>query len=248
MRSSKRSSESFFSGGFHLAVPFFAMFTVGACALPPAVTVASLAADGVSYAMSGRTVSDHALSYAVQEDCAVYRVVKGESICHPEQSETALSLTHTAALQDETPTSLEPVVGGGATSFSQSLATDTVASDVVAPADHVKTLEAVAKPARDSWARWAYRGGSDVAVTFLALGSYRFRTNAVRTAMQYETYSPRIVITYLQGQNYYRVVVGPYSDADIADAKTDLIQAGASPWRVRLCGVEGVGTNCEKAG
>ena len=248
MRPFKRASENFSPGGFRLAVPFLAMFTAAACALPPVVTVASLAVDGVSYAMSGRTVSDHALSYAVQEDCAVYRAVKGENICHPEQSETALSLTHTAALQDETPAGLGSVVGGGAISFSQSLASDHAASDGVAPADRVKTPEVVAKPAHDSWARWAYRGGSDAVVTFLALGSYRFRTNAVRTAMQYEAHSPRIVVTYLQGQNYYRVVVGPYSDADIVDAKADLMEAGASPWRLHLCGVEGVGTNCGKAG
>ncbi|PCJ61580.1 MAG: hypothetical protein COA65_01100 [Rhodospirillaceae bacterium] len=232
-----------FSGGFRLALPFLATLTASGCALPPVVTVASFAADGVSYVMSGRTVSDHVLSYAVQEDCAVYRVVKGESICHLEQSATALSLTRTAAQQAETPANLEPAVGRGATSFSQRAITDTAVAT-----NTVKTPEAVEKPAPNSWARWAYRGGSDEVASFLALGSYRFRTNAVRTARQYEAYSPYIVVTYLRGENYYRVVVGPYSDADIVDAKAGLIRAGASPWQVRLCGVEGVGTNCGKTG
>jgi SPOR domain len=52
------------------------------CALPPAVTLASLAADGVSYATTGKSVSDHGISAATGNDCALMRpVFTGKAMC-----------------------------------------------------------------------------------------------------------------------------------------------------------------------
>lgn len=52
------------------------------CALPPAVTLASLAADGVSYAATGKSVSDHGISAATGNDCALMRpVFTGKAMC-----------------------------------------------------------------------------------------------------------------------------------------------------------------------
>jgi hypothetical protein len=63
---------------------FLAPFLVAGCALPPAVMVASLAADGVSYAATGKSTTDHAISAIAEEDCALLRVVKEESVCKPD--------------------------------------------------------------------------------------------------------------------------------------------------------------------
>jgi SPOR domain len=58
------------------------MLLLGGCALPPAVTLASLAADGVSYAASGKSVSDHGISAATGNDCALMRpVFTGKAMC-----------------------------------------------------------------------------------------------------------------------------------------------------------------------
>jgi sporulation related protein len=52
------------------------------CALPPVVTLASLAADGVSYAATGKSVSDHGISAATGNDCALMRpVFTGKAMC-----------------------------------------------------------------------------------------------------------------------------------------------------------------------
>lgn len=59
------------------------------CALPPAITVASLAADGVSYLTTGKSTTDHAISAITQEDCALVRAVKEEAICVPQGSAVA---------------------------------------------------------------------------------------------------------------------------------------------------------------
>lgn len=63
-----------------LLLPVF----LAGCALPPAVTVASLVADGVSLVATGKSTTDHAISAFVQEDCALLRAVEGKEICDPD--------------------------------------------------------------------------------------------------------------------------------------------------------------------
>lgn len=62
----------------------FLPLAAGGCVLPPAVTVASLVADGVSYMATGKSVSDHGISVATARDCAVLRaVVERRPVCGP---------------------------------------------------------------------------------------------------------------------------------------------------------------------
>lgn len=51
------------------------------CGLPPALTVVSWALDGVSFASSGKTLGDHALSIATTQDCSLLRFLENEDIC-----------------------------------------------------------------------------------------------------------------------------------------------------------------------
>ena len=56
--------------------------SLSGCAMPAAVTVASFALDSGSYAMSGKTLSDHGLSLATEEDCAMVRLLdEDEEVC-----------------------------------------------------------------------------------------------------------------------------------------------------------------------
>ncbi len=48
------------------------LFLTG-CAIPPAVTIASLVLDGVSYVSTGKSTTDHAISAFANEDCALLR-------------------------------------------------------------------------------------------------------------------------------------------------------------------------------
>jgi hypothetical protein len=49
---------------------------------PPAVTIASFAADGASYAATGKTVSDHGICVATARDCALIgSIVDGKPLC-----------------------------------------------------------------------------------------------------------------------------------------------------------------------
>jgi hypothetical protein len=60
-----------------------ALFLAG-CALPPVITLASLAANGASYATTGKGTTDHAISAVVGEDCALIRIVRDEPFCDPD--------------------------------------------------------------------------------------------------------------------------------------------------------------------
>jgi len=54
---------------------------LGGCGLPPALSAASWALDGISYLASGKSVTDHAISEVMQQDCALLRAVLDQDIC-----------------------------------------------------------------------------------------------------------------------------------------------------------------------
>ncbi len=59
------------------------LLSLSGCALPVAVSIASLAFDTGSYLASGKTVTDHGLSMVMDKDCALLRVVEGP-VCEEE--------------------------------------------------------------------------------------------------------------------------------------------------------------------
>ena len=62
---------------------------VAGCVLPPALSIASLVADGISVAGSGKTVTDHAISLLAHEDCRMWRLLQGKSICQADTTVVA---------------------------------------------------------------------------------------------------------------------------------------------------------------
>jgi hypothetical protein len=64
---------------------------VTGCLLPPAFTIASLAADGFSLTTSGKTVTDHAISLLAHRDCRLWRLIQGKSICGSDASVVAVA-------------------------------------------------------------------------------------------------------------------------------------------------------------
>ena len=60
------------------------LFLLNGCAalaIPPALTIASYATDGVSYLATDKSITDHILSDALGKNCAVWRILRGRSIC-----------------------------------------------------------------------------------------------------------------------------------------------------------------------
>ncbi len=80
-----------------LVCPLF----VGACALPLPLQLAAWTADGISYLMTSKSMSDHGLSAAVGRDCAVHRAITEGAVCR----EDADSGTVVASSKDDSATS-----------------------------------------------------------------------------------------------------------------------------------------------
>jgi len=54
---------------------------VGCTAVPTAVTVVGVVADGLSYATTGKGTADHLISSATDQDCALYRSLGNSPVC-----------------------------------------------------------------------------------------------------------------------------------------------------------------------
>jgi len=54
------------------------------CGAPPALIIASYAADGASYVATGKSVTDHGISAATGRDCALLRTIQGKPVCADE--------------------------------------------------------------------------------------------------------------------------------------------------------------------
>lgn len=68
-----------------LVAPLLLVFSLGACALPPAISIASYVGDGVLWLATGKTSTDHGLSIVTGQDCVTFRVFGGvEEVCQDE--------------------------------------------------------------------------------------------------------------------------------------------------------------------
>jgi hypothetical protein len=65
------------------------LFVLSGCTITPAVDAVSWTVDGVSYILTGKSMTDHALSAAAGKDCAMTRIVKGETACVPNDEDVA---------------------------------------------------------------------------------------------------------------------------------------------------------------
>ena len=58
-----------------------ASMLLGGCGLPVGVTIASWAADGISYVATDKTLTEHGISAVAGKDCSVWRMFKGGNFC-----------------------------------------------------------------------------------------------------------------------------------------------------------------------
>ncbi len=129
------------------------LLSLSGCALPVAVSIASLALDAGSYLASGKTVTDHGLSMVMDKDCALLRVVEGP-ICE-EEADYEVELA-----------TLTPLPESGTGAMETDLASDAEAgappSDPVAPGRWVQVAAHVSDE--------ALFGGDYLAAEMMSIG------------------------------------------------------------------------------
>lgn len=190
------------------------------CGLPPALSVASTVADGFSYVVSGKSVSDHALSMVASRDCAMMRVLDGREICTDvatEESTVLLAAAPAPAAEPWTP--VEPVKASLPADMVH-LSPPTAAASSARAVARFGAATPLAKPS-------TAQPEEDVTVaTVTVIGSYRDRANAERELVRLARLRPRLVTVAAARGALYRVV----TDVAVAQARATGI---ADAWPVR---------------
>lgn len=200
---------------------------LGGCvafALPPTLTAASYAADGASLLFSGKSVTDHALSGAADEDCALWRMVRFESPCRPyadPESQIATSdgvssdVPESGVATSDAPRGREAALPtGGATVTEMELAPLPEAVAYAVPSTFTPTTPTAAAVSERR---------------VLVFGSFARRANADRLARRHRDLQAEVVSTKVNGKTYYRVVT----------AASSMPEAEAMRRRVAASGVNG---------
>jgi hypothetical protein len=72
-----------------ISIALVLMCLLGGCSISPSVDAVSWTVDGFSYFLTGKSMTDHAMSAAAGKDCAMTRMVKGENACLPNDEDVA---------------------------------------------------------------------------------------------------------------------------------------------------------------
>src|SRR5215472_243032 len=108
----------------HRFLFILAPILLGGCAIPPALSIASYVLDGVSYAATGTSVSDHGISAAAGRDCAMWRLIKGQNPCKGDPTERKEPAPVEAGQQATLPTGEPaPIVASAAPESASVVAT-----------------------------------------------------------------------------------------------------------------------------
>lgn len=206
---------------------------LGGCGAPVAFQVASLAADGVSYLATGKSVFDHGLSAVAEEDCAMLRIVTEGQICRDETSTLAEAGPEAAPEEAPAPEAL-PAVAVEVAELPPPPAAEspvlTAALPEPVPAPTV-ALQPVAEPPRA-----AATPPAPVAedARYLVIASFGTRDGAEKLAGRHVDLKASVLAAEVKGKPAYRVVVGPVPLGEIAAAEDRLEAAGIrESWPLR---------------
>ena len=162
------------------------LMLLAGCGLPPALVVASYAADGISYLASGKSLTDHAMSVLVQRDCALHRVVTEADLCRDNAVDSSDTVAVAAVLPpddegvndrlDIAPMRIGPRWGPITASLPP--------TDIGQPSPGVVINDG----------------------PYLVLASFVYWVNADRLVAQYPTLALEVVPAQVDGETLYRVV------------------------------------------
>ncbi len=189
------------------------------CGLPPALIVASYAADGISYVTYGKSLTDQVLSAAVQRDCALHRVLTGAALCRDDVGDGF----ETLALA-EAPAADESGTIGAAVAPRRS-------EPRWGPVAALETTGSYDEPAPETVV-------SDA--NYVVVGSFSYWVNTERFLQQNPMLNPEVVPATVDGEVVYRVVTAAGPGAVAAAGITQV-------WPLRLCrDIENVLAPCDE--
>ena len=175
------------------------------CVLPPAVAVATYAADGASYVASGKSLSDHGVSAVTQKDCATWHAFVGRAVCEDPKHPIP-----TAPLEVRGGTRQPPSTAVATIQPAPAIAADTRPPVIVA--SFVQPAPAAVPNGQPAVIAGSYSEPPPSIATddrYVAIGTFSDRRRAELYARRYADFGPRILPTSFAGRDLLRVVLGP---------------------------------------
>lgn len=191
----------------------FITMTCSGCA-----TLELLAASGLSYLVTGKSLTDNALSIALDEDCAMHRIVLDRQICDQrlvdpdmvtEDDELLIASTKSpsAATSEDSPGTVEVSI---------------------ARSDLTENQEQKSNQITDNDVRME-------AQIYAVVGSFNNFAFAQNRMKKYSRFQSRIIESG-DTNVAYRVIVGPFEHADeIRSLPTRVGIETSDPWAITLC-------------
>ncbi len=227
---------------------------LGGCGLPIGIQIASLLADGVSFITTEKTLTDHGISIVAKKDCAMWRGLKGDDICH----NADIDALNVAAIDEPLPVAPTP----GETALFESepseliAAPDTMLAEITpedtptqVAASDVEVIETVTAPVPVPPILEIVAAAPEPAVeaatvepavvkpqggAFLIIASYHRAADADRFARSQDAFETFVLAGRAKGRSVYRVAVGPVAKAERDEIRTGLLNAGfADVWMLR---------------
>lgn len=223
----------------------FALLALGGCGMPVAVQIVSLLADGVSLLATEKSVSDHGLSALTDQDCALWRGLKGEAVCQDSDTVPVVLANREppnrseSASPPEAPPAVETLVvednfsnapvGGASAAANNEPPVIPIKSWIVA-VETTEPLEAPAVPqapqsitrTRQSSPSYAHQSGG----YYYVIASYFRPADAERFAGRHPSLTPIVLSGTAKGRRVYRVAVGPLIKGRRPTVRAKLIDVG----------------------
>ena len=225
----------------------------------------SFGASGISYAVSGKSISDHAISTVMEQDCALHRVVMEENVCsepdgngilrsaRPGANQQVASMSNEAHWQvvvvkkTKAPVESNPIKR----KYVSTISPDETVRQLMAPNNNNGEVEiGVARPFKSNIGmvvKSSKHGAVDKGAVdkgpllFAVLGSFNELKYARDNLREHPDLNAQIITNsapaIANGATRYRVVTGPMSEQDFNHnlGKNGDKQAYHA-WRLRLCG------------
>lgn len=207
-----------------------AAFAAACAPVPSAIVIAGHALDGVSYATTGKSGTDHVISVAMSEDCALHRVLTKNPVCRSDEDRQTASLIDggeilPAGAGDLSGLRPAPVPAAGFAPVTVGSQTASLSGDA-APSDAAP--KAAKEPFIDPMAAWA----PVMRRTFVVVATYDKRAEAEKASRAiynvpgHPLLRPKVVSTLNDKQPVYRLVVGPLDKDGGDDLKRTLASKG----------------------
>jgi hypothetical protein len=217
-----------------------ATMALSGCIFPPIVTLATTSINIVSWAATGKTVTDHAYSAVARADCSSTRILHGKPYCVPPDGDAIAVAANPPPQDAATPALAANAPTEGTAANASTLSSIQVASLAPLPAPTRSTpsagavatgaplsLVAATEPAPPELRPPAVKPGSPP-LSYVSIGSFLDRANAERSLARFAEFHPTIVPATVNGQVFNRVVAGPLTKADAVALKSRLTGLAAN--------------------